>query len=92
MIGPDLDIEQGRDPRRHPSIRSTLSLSETPMSSNPPCSSQFPSSRTRMHCNLLLNDEAIGNELADCLAGVGVGDFIHFVGVEPDLALAAAND
>ena len=41
-----------------------------------------------MHRNLLANDEAIGDELADGLAGVGVRDLVHFVGVEPDLALA----
>lgn len=45
-----------------------------------------------MHGDLLADDEAIGHELADCLARVGVGDFVHFIGVEPDLALAAAND
>ncbi len=45
-----------------------------------------------MHSDLLADDEAIGHELADCLAGVGVGDFVHFVGIEPDLALATAND
>ena len=45
-----------------------------------------------MHCDLLANDETIGHELSDCLTGVGVGDFVHFVRIEPDLALAAAND
>lgn len=45
-----------------------------------------------MHSNLLADDEAIGNELADGLAGVGVGDLINFVWVEPDLAFAAADD
>lgn len=45
-----------------------------------------------MHCNGLSDDEAIGDELADALAGVGVGDFALLVGVEPDLALAAAGD
>lgn len=45
-----------------------------------------------MHSNLLADDETIRDELADCLAGVGVGDFVHLIGVEPDLALAAAND
>ena len=45
-----------------------------------------------MHGDLLANDEAIGHELADCLAGIGVGDFVHLIRIEPDLALAAAND
>ena len=45
-----------------------------------------------MHGDRLADDEAIGNEFADGLARVGIGDFAHFVGVEPDLALAAADD
>lgn len=45
-----------------------------------------------MHSDLLANDETIGHEFADCLARVGVGDFIHFIRVEPDLALATTND
>jgi hypothetical protein len=40
----------------------------------------------------LADDEAILDELADGLAGVGVGDFALLAGVEPDLALAAADD
>jgi hypothetical protein len=40
----------------------------------------------------LADDEAIGDELSDRLAGVGVGDLALLVGVEPDLALAAADD
>ena len=44
-----------------------------------------------MHCDGLADDETIADELADRLAGVGVGDFVDLVGVEPDLALAAAN-
>ena len=62
------------------------------MSTNPSCGGQFSSTSTRVHSNLLADDEAIGNELADGLAGVGVGDLINFVGVEPDLAFAAADD
>lgn len=45
-----------------------------------------------MHSDLLANDETIGHEFADCLARVGVGDFVHFIRVEPDLALATADD
>ena len=42
-----------------------------------------------MHCDGLADDEAIGNELADGLAGVGVGDFVDFIRVEPNFASAA---
>lgn len=45
-----------------------------------------------MHGNGLADDEAIGDELADGLAGVGVGDLVDLVGIEPDLALAAGQD
>lgn len=77
---------------RHPSITRTLPLSKPPVSSNPPSRGQFSRTCTRVHGDLLADDEAVRHEFADCLAGVGVGDFVHFVGIEPDLALAAAND
>ena len=44
-----------------------------------------------MHSNGLADDEAIGYQFADRLAGVGVGDFRGFVGIEPDLAFATAD-
>lgn len=44
-----------------------------------------------MHGDLFADDKAIGNELADGLARVGVGNFIDFIRIEPDLALAAAR-
>ena len=61
------------------------------MPSNSPRSSQFPSSSTRVHGDLFADDEAIGDELADGLARIGVGDLVHFVGVEPYLAFAAPD-
>lgn len=45
-----------------------------------------------MHRDLFADDKSIGDELADGLARVGVGDFAGFIRVEPDLALSAAND
>jgi hypothetical protein len=40
----------------------------------------------------LLDDQAILCELSDALAGVGRADFGDLVGIEPDLALADAED
>lgn len=74
---------------RHPSISSTLPLTKPTMPADPSRSSQFPSSSTRVHGDGFADDEAIGNEFADGLAGVCVRDFVDFVGIEPDLALAA---
>lgn len=45
-----------------------------------------------VHGDGLADDEAIADELADGLTGVGVGDFVDLVGIEPDLVLAAADD
>jgi len=48
--------------------------------------------RARVHGDGLLDNEAIGNELADRLTGIRVADFANLAGVEPDLALADAQD
>ncbi len=61
------------------------------MSSNPPRGRELPRTRAGVHGDGLLDDEAIGDELADGVAGVGVGDLVAFVRVEPDLALAAVG-
>ena len=45
-----------------------------------------------MHCDLLPDDEPIRYEFADRLAGVGIGDFVDFIRIKPDLTLAAPND
>ena len=45
-----------------------------------------------MHSNGFADDEAICNELSDCLTGVGVRDLAGLVRIEPDLTFAAANN
>ena len=57
---------------RHPRIRRPLPLPETPMSPDPPRSRQLPRPRARVHSHRLADDEPIGDELADRLAGIGV--------------------
>lgn len=78
--------------RRHSGVGRTLSLTETPVSADTTSGSKLPGASTRVHGDGLADDEAICDELADGLAGVGVGDLVHFVRVEPDLALAAVGD
>lgn len=46
----------------------------------------------RVHGDWLADDEAISDELADGLAGVGVGDLGDLIRVEPDLALSASHN
>lgn len=45
-----------------------------------------------MHGDGLADDEAIADEFSDSLAGVGVGDLVNLVGVEPNLSLTASDD
>ena len=44
-----------------------------------------------MHGDRLADDQAIADEFADGLTGVGVGDLGDLIGVKPNLALATAN-
>ena len=62
------------------------------MSANLSCSGQVSGAGTAVHGDRFLNDEAIGEEFSDGLAGVGIRDFVQLVGIKPDLALAAAGD
>jgi hypothetical protein len=55
-------------------------------------SGQGSGTGARVHGDGLADNEAILDELADGLAGVGVGNLAGLVGVEPDLALAAADN
>jgi hypothetical protein len=77
---------------RHTSICSTLPLTKTTVSTNSSGGCEFASAGSGVHSDRLLDDEAIGNELADGLAGVGIGDFAGLIGIKPDLALSTAND
>jgi len=76
----------------HTGIGGTLALTETAVATDAAGEVQLPRARARVHGDGLLDDEAIGNELADGLAGVGVGDLADLIGIEPDLALSAAQD
>jgi hypothetical protein len=76
----------------HTSISRTLSLTKTTVSTNSASSCELTGAGSGVHGDGLADDEAICDELSDGLAGVGVGDFAGLIGVEPDLALSAADD
>ena len=88
----DSEAAHPEDLAGHTSILGTLPLTETTVSANSSGGSQGSGTGTGVCGNRLADDEAIANELADGLAGVGVGDFVNLVGVEPDLALSAADN
>lgn len=77
---------------RHTGVGSTLALTVTTVTANTAGKVELASSGSGVHRHGLADDEAIGNELADGLARVGVGDLALLVGVEPNLALTAADD
>jgi len=76
----------------HTSIGGTLPLTEALVSAESLCLSVGASASTGVHGDWLADDQSIGNQLADGLAGVGVGDLGDLIWVEPDLALAASDD
>ena len=52
----------------------------------------FPALSLGMDSHRLPDDQPIFDQLPDLLAGVGIGDFIGLIGVQPDLLLATAKD
>jgi hypothetical protein len=75
----------------HTSVLGTLTLTQTAVSADSASSVELTGTGAGVHGDGLADDEAIADELADSLAGVGVGDLIHLIGIEPNLALAAAH-
>ena len=75
----------------HTSLLGTLALTQTTVSADAAGGGELTGTGAGVHGDGLADDEAIADELADGLAGVGVGDLIHLIGVEPNLALAAAH-
>jgi hypothetical protein len=69
-----------------------VTLTEAAVATDPAGEVQLTRARARVHGDGLLDDEAIGDELADGLPRVGVGDLADLIGVEPDLALTDAQD
>jgi hypothetical protein len=88
----DLDLVFSGCIPGHTGVLGTLPLTETTVAANPAGGVQLTSAGTGVHRDGLADDEAIVDELADGLTGVGVGDLVDLVGVEPDLALSAADN
>ena len=75
----------------HTGLLGTLTLTQTAVSADSAGGVELTGTDAGVHGDGLADDEAIADELTDGLAGVGVGDLIHLIGVEPNLALAAAH-
>jgi len=88
----DTHAAHPQDLAGHTSILGTLPLTETTVTADAAGGVQLTGTGARVHGDGLADDEAILDELADSLARVGVGNLAGLVGVEPDLALAAADN
>lgn len=75
----------------HPSILGTLALTQTTVSADTAGGIELAGASTRVHGHRLADDQAIVDQLADGLPGVGIGDLVHLIGIEPDLPLPAAD-
>lgn len=75
----------------HTGVLGTLTLTQTTVTTLAAGKVELTSTGAGVHGDGLADDQAIADELADGLARVGVGDLAHLIGVEPDLALAAAD-
>lgn len=84
--------ESGLDVLGHTGIGGTLALTGATVATVAAGEVEGTGAGPRVHGDGLLDDEAIGNELADRLAGVGIADLADLAGIEPDLALADAED
>lgn len=91
MIIPESIFPQSPNVPGHTGILGTLSLTETTVSADTTSGVQLTGTGARVHGDRLADDEAIADELADGLTGVGIGDLVDLVGVKPDLALATAD-
>lgn len=76
----------------HTGIGSTLSLTVATVSAFSSSKIQLAGTAPGVHGNRLSDDEAIGYQLSDGLTRVGACYLGLLVGVQPDLALAAADD
>ena len=88
----DAEATHPEDLRGHTGVGGTLALTVAAMTALAAGEVQLTGAGARVLGHGLADNEAIGDELADRLARVGVGDLVLLVGVEPDLALAAADD
>lgn len=77
---------------RHSSIGSTFSLTYAHMPALPTGQSVFPAPSSGMDSHRLPDDQPIFDQLPNLLTGVGIGDFIGLIGVQPDLLFATAED
>uniref|UniRef100_A0A5F9CCT5 Uncharacterized protein n=1 Tax=Oryctolagus cuniculus TaxID=9986 RepID=A0A5F9CCT5_RABIT len=76
---------------RHPGIGCTLSLTYAHVPALPAGQGVFPAPSPGMDRHRFAGDQPIFDQLPDLLTGVGIGDFVGLIGVQPDLPLSYFN-
>jgi len=79
------------DFRWHTGVGCTLALTTSTVTTFPTSLGILANPSPGMYSHWLADDQTILDQLADVLPRVGIGDLVDFVGVEPDLVLAAAH-
>jgi len=76
----------------HSGILGTFPLTVTGMTALATSFGVVTNTGPRMDSDRLLDHETILDKFADVLPGVGIGDLIDFIGIKPDLVLAAFHN
>jgi len=83
------DTTHPKDLHRETCVGSTLTLSDSSVSSLPLSLVSDGNSGTGMYNNWLLNDESITMKTGDVTTGIGKRNLVNLIGVKPDLLLTA---
>ncbi|GMT04491.1 hypothetical protein PENTCL1PPCAC_26665, partial [Pristionchus entomophagus] len=73
----------------HTSILGSETLTSARVTNLAASLSELAGAVARVHSDGLADDETILHQTTDVLAGVGIGDLVDLIGVEPDLSLSA---
>jgi len=101
LLGLPVSLEQPpKDTHSHdphgllggPGILGTLPLTKTSVPALPARLIVLAHTRPGVDSDRLLDDKTILDELADVLAGVGIGNLVDLVGIQPHLVLATFHD
>jgi len=76
----------------HPSLQNQQQLKLTSVATLSLCFVSQRNSRTRVYNSGLLNDKTITVKARNVSTGIGKGNFVDFIGVQPNLALTAFQD
>jgi hypothetical protein len=73
----------------HTGIPRTTSFTIAHMTALSSCFQRFAGTESRMYGHRFTDDQTVLDEASDVLSGIGVGDLVHFIGIQPNFAFSA---